>query len=239
MLIAETQLNSNEDLWSGQMINRMKTTHLHQNQAAFTFVELLIALVIIVVLAVLALPNLRRHTHGSPRMSCLNNLKQIGLAFRMWANDNGEQFPMSVSTNQAGSKEYNETGQVFRHFLAMTNELNTPRVLGCPTDKARTRVRTWTNGFNNQNISYFVGLDAAEKNPQMLLSGDRNIIGGLATNGNSMLFNPTSPAGWTKKIHNLAGNVGFADGSAAMFTETQLRSHFLSSANGVTRLAIP
>ncbi len=34
--------------------------------------------------------------------SCVNNLKMVGLCFRMWAMDNGGQFPFNVSTNAGG-----------------------------------------------------------------------------------------------------------------------------------------
>ncbi len=146
---------------------------------------------------------------------------------------------MAVSTNQEGTKEYNETGQVFQHFLALSNQLNSPRLLVCEKDNSRIRATNWTTGFNNQNISYFVGLDAAEKNPQMLLAGDRHITGGVSTKGNIMLFNSNSPARWTTKLHDAGGNIGFADGSALEMTERGLRKHFQSSTNGVTRLAIP
>ncbi|EEF60848.1 hypothetical protein [Pedosphaera parvula] len=50
---------------------------------------------------------------------CINNLKQIGLAARIWSNDRGGNLP-SVSD-----------------FLSMTNELATPKILICPADKSR------------------------------------------------------------------------------------------------------
>lgn len=67
------------------------------------------------------------------RIACLNNLKQIGLAARLWANDNKDVLP--------------------EDFLSMTNELSTPKVLFCPADTHRQRSSTWAE-FTAQNLSY-------------------------------------------------------------------------------------
>ncbi len=157
----------------------------------------------------------------------------------MFANDNNGKYPMALSTNAGGSMEYNETGQVFRHFQAFSNQLCSPKLLACPFDRGRSKSTNWTTGFNNLNLSYFVGLDAFEENPQMILSGDRNISGGMLTNGNIMLFTANSPAGWTKDIHRYAGNILFADGSAHQVVSTNLRKQLQWISNNVCRLAIP
>ena len=67
------------------------------------------------------------------RISCVSNLKLVGLAARIWANDHGEVFP-------AG-------------FLTMSNELNTPKILTCPGDKSRQRAQSWAE-FNGSSVSY-------------------------------------------------------------------------------------
>ena len=57
------------------------------------------------------------------RVICVNNLKQIGLAFRIWANDHN--------------------GRIARDFLSLTNELgNTPRILHCPSDST-PQLQSW------------------------------------------------------------------------------------------------
>ncbi|MDB6110612.1 MAG: hypothetical protein JWR69_2362 [Pedosphaera sp.] len=66
------------------------------------------------------------------RIQCVNNLKQIGLAGRIWAGDNNDRFPLD--------------------FLSMTNELNTPVILKCPADKARS-VTNWAEVAAG-NVSY-------------------------------------------------------------------------------------
>src|SRR5436305_11279556 len=76
----------------------------------------------------------------------------------------------------------------------MSNELSTPKVVVCPSDdghSAHTNFNIGTittspgtpsasqaaNLFSNTKISWFVGVDASDNNPQMFLAGDRNIYG--------------------------------------------------------------
>src|SRR5664279_412414 len=79
----------------------------------------------------------------SSRLGCVNNLKQIGLAFRTWAIDNDGQFPFNVSTNAGGTREFcamgsdGFDGNTVQHFQVMSNELSTPRILVCPKDRSR------------------------------------------------------------------------------------------------------
>ncbi|HZQ47155.1 MAG TPA: prepilin-type N-terminal cleavage/methylation domain-containing protein, partial [Verrucomicrobiae bacterium] len=67
----------------------------------FTLVELLVVIAIVALLAALLLP-IRDSPDKSTLVHCMNNLKQIGMADTMWADDNRTNFPSLVSTNQAG-----------------------------------------------------------------------------------------------------------------------------------------
>jgi len=62
----------------------------------------------------------------------------------------------------------------------MSNELKTPKILYCPADKGRTAATNFQTGFNNENVSYFVSLEANTNTSHALLSGDANFaIGGV------------------------------------------------------------
>jgi hypothetical protein len=64
---------------------------------AFTRVELILVIVLIAALAfVFVLPRFARAHQGSGP-SCVNNLKQLGIAYRIWATDHGGKFPSEVS----------------------------------------------------------------------------------------------------------------------------------------------
>ncbi len=217
----------------------MDTISCKHRNTAFTIWDLLIVVVTLALLCLLLpmYPACGGKT-ARPRIGCASNLKQIGLGLRVWSEDHGEKFPMAVSKNTGGSLEFAESGQVFRHFLAISNELSSPGVLTCPSEKTRKRATNFAE-FSNRNLSYFLGLDALEAQPQMLLSGDRN----LSTNGRIMsglldLRNTTNIA-WTDDIHRRCGNIGLGDGSAALATTSQLQQQASRTTNSPARIAIP
>ena len=140
--------------------------------------------------------------------------------------------------------EFNLTGEVWRHYLVLSIELNTPKVLVCPADsKNRQKAADWQSFTNNSHLSYFVGLDADETRPQTILSGDRNLTATVKPIRGVLHLTATNSLEWTKDIHKQAGNVGFGDGSVGQVTtpslNKQLQAAFLSTTQAVHRLALP
>lgn len=84
--------------------------------------------------------NEQYHYHRWLRITCVNNLRQIGMGLRIWGGDHGDEFPWNVSTNAGGSKELcapDKDGfddNSFRDFQVMSNELINPLVLFCHSD---------------------------------------------------------------------------------------------------------
>jgi prepilin-type N-terminal cleavage/methylation domain-containing protein len=89
---------------------------MRSGRAAFTLIELLVVIAIIGILAALLLPVLSQSKARSRRTACLNNLKQINLAFQLYAGDNNDALP-------AGPNTVAYTAFVTNHFAIFCKEL--------------------------------------------------------------------------------------------------------------------
>jgi len=204
------------------------------HRGGFTLIELLVVIGIVIILAALLLPALSRAKECARRVKCLSNLKQTSLAFRLFAQEHDGHYPWHIPEVDGGT-----FGPIavdgWRHFSVASNEIDTPKVLICPSDReSKANAIDWANGpdgfINPANrgyaLSYFVGLDAYEMVPMTLVVGDRNLEGGTLGNCASVSPSPgivatlleagNTAIRWGANIHGGVGSFAHADGSAVM-----------------------
>lgn len=214
----------------------MKPRPANHRVAALTLVEVLIVITALALLAAILLPALAAAKRKSSKIGCVSNLKQVGISYRMWTEDNFGKYPMQVSVTNDGAMESIATGKVAACFRVLSNTLDNPAILICPLDTKHFRATNFAT-LKNSNISYFISLDAIDTQPQTLLSGDDNlVVNGKRVQSGILNLHANDVLAWTKERHQGAGNLLLGDGSVQQATRADLASNARLATN---RLAIP
>jgi prepilin-type N-terminal cleavage/methylation domain-containing protein len=152
----------------------MKMLSAKAKISGLTLIEVLVVICLIAILAAMLLP--AKSGRGPAYTAiCMNNQKQIAFAYSMWANDHGGEFPAQVPLADKGAKEFVFTGYASVQFRSLSDYLKSPNVFVCRLDKA-TQIATNTENLRDENVSYFINVDATTNNPShTFLTGDRNL----------------------------------------------------------------
>jgi hypothetical protein len=218
----------------------MNTSPSAKKLPAFTRLDLLALLAGLGLLGLLAVPGFAGPRSRSERVLCANNLRQIGMAMQIWANDHGDLMPQEVPVAQGGTSLHPLAVNVWLHFSWISNELATAQALFCPSDQgqpARDFTGDPTGGyvhpnFANQATSYLLTHIGVNR-PTELLAADRNVgnggVVGCARFNTAYNFSfslASTYFRWDTNLHDKAGNALSFDGHVNQTDNAGLRSYF-------------
>jgi hypothetical protein len=193
-----------------------------QTTRGFTFFDFVVVLAVLFLAAVFLMRPMHHGKAKAPRIKCVNNLKNVGLAYRIYATDHNDLFPWQCGKSNAPAPNH-ALGDLLKYTLLVSNELSAPFIVSCPADD-RPPPTNWSAMVSVKQISYFLGMDSSPNLPMSISAGDRNLTnsrGSLALGARRI--GADRSLGWDNTIHKSQGNILNGDGSVQQVSQARLR----------------
>ena len=184
---------------------------------------------------------LSNQTKYAKQATCVRNLKELYLGFRMCGEASDRDPPVSRTLYVAGIRhqlDHVMSNLVVYSLQSAEDCLPPPKFLICPSD-SRAASQDFTN-LSNENISYFLGVDMDDTFPESIVAGDRNIHLNPTPKGNVWTLGTNKDVSWSKSMHGSKGNIVRTDGTVTNTDTPQLKALLVNSDRvGSNRVAIP
>jgi len=204
----------------------------------FTLIELLVVIAIIAILAAMLLPALSQAREKARSAACINNLKQQGIAFMMYAQDYDGFFPCyGVNENipwyrklvpYTGSPypndSWNQRGRPERGASYTTGH-----IFWCPSENCQdsSKLEYWSSyGYNVYITRYTIPLNMYNTYPKLVNIIDPSNAVIVGDGDFTMLYAPSLPdaaAAHIKFRHSGGANFLFCDGHARWYAPDSLK----------------